>query len=58
MFPLIGSGKLVTAPIISENGEPTQDPIVLQQIYGNNGLAGLLISTPTKEYISRATAAQ
>ncbi|KAL8510553.1 hypothetical protein ACS0TY_017395 [Phlomoides rotata] len=34
MFPLIGSGKLVTAPIISEDGKPTQDPIVLQQIYG------------------------
>ncbi|KAK4386986.1 TBC1 domain family member 15 [Sesamum angolense] len=32
MFPLIGSGKFVTAPIITENGEPTQDPIVLQQI--------------------------
>ncbi|KAK6154406.1 hypothetical protein DH2020_008654 [Rehmannia glutinosa] len=32
MFPLIGSGRFVTAPIISENGEPTQDPIVLQQI--------------------------
>ncbi|KAL2247597.1 small G protein signaling modulator 1-like [Sesamum indicum] len=32
MFPLIGSGKFVTAPIIKENGEPTEDPIVLQQI--------------------------
>ncbi|KAI3466219.1 hypothetical protein Pfo_022882 [Paulownia fortunei] len=32
MFPLIGSGRFVTAPIITENGEPTQDPIVLQQI--------------------------
>ncbi|KAL0320771.1 UNVERIFIED_CONTAM: GTPase-activating protein gyp7 [Sesamum radiatum] len=32
MFPLIGSGKFVTAPIITESGEPTQDPIVLQQI--------------------------
>lgn len=32
MFPLIGSGKFVTAPIITEDGEPTKDPIVLQQI--------------------------
>lgn len=32
MFFLIGSGRFVTAPIITENGEPTQDPIVLQQI--------------------------
>ncbi|KAL3821574.1 hypothetical protein ACJIZ3_007479 [Penstemon smallii] len=31
MFPLIGSGKFVTAPIITENGEPIRDPIVLQQ---------------------------
>ncbi|KAI3456971.1 hypothetical protein Pfo_013634 [Paulownia fortunei] len=32
MFPLVGSGKFVTAPIISEEGEPIQDPIVLQQL--------------------------
>ncbi|GFP79157.1 GTPase-activating protein gyp7 [Phtheirospermum japonicum] len=32
MFPLVGSGKYVTAPIVTEDGEPTQDPIVLQQI--------------------------
>ena len=35
MFPLIGSGKLVTAPIITEDGKPNQDPTVLQQIYGS-----------------------
>ncbi|XP_051135638.1 uncharacterized protein LOC127254535 [Andrographis paniculata] len=32
LFPLIGSGKFVTAPIITENGDTTQDPIVIQQI--------------------------
>ncbi|EYU33615.1 hypothetical protein ABFS82_08G177500 [Erythranthe guttata] len=32
MFHLVGSGRFVTAPIILENGEPTQDPIALQQI--------------------------
>ncbi|KAK4778757.1 hypothetical protein SAY86_006285 [Trapa natans] len=31
LFPLIGSGRYVTAPIISEDGYPTQDPIVLMQ---------------------------
>lgn len=36
MFPLIGSGKYITAPVISENGEPTQDPIAIQQIYGDS----------------------
>lgn len=29
MFPLVGSGKFVTAPVITEDGSPTQDPIVL-----------------------------
>lgn len=31
MFPLIGSGRYVTAPIITEDGYPIQDPIVLLQ---------------------------
>ncbi|XP_057950691.1 GTPase-activating protein gyp7 [Malania oleifera] len=29
MFPLIGSGRFITAPIISEDGQPIQDPLVL-----------------------------
>ncbi|XAR56657.1 hypothetical protein NMG60_11037219 [Bertholletia excelsa] len=29
MFPLVGSGRFITAPIINEDGEPIQDPIVL-----------------------------
>ncbi|XP_076921466.1 rab GTPase-activating protein 22-like [Bidens hawaiensis] len=29
MFPLVGSGKFITAPVITEDGSPTQDPIVL-----------------------------
>ncbi|KAG8365047.1 hypothetical protein BUALT_Bualt18G0062400 [Buddleja alternifolia] len=32
MFPVIGTGSFITAPIITENGEPTRDPIVLEQI--------------------------
>ncbi|XP_042027510.1 TBC1 domain family member 16-like isoform X1 [Salvia splendens] len=32
MFPLVGMGKFVTAPIITEDGEPIREPIVLQQI--------------------------
>ncbi|KAH6764208.1 Ypt/Rab-GAP domain of gyp1p superfamily protein [Perilla frutescens var. hirtella] len=36
MFPLIGSGKYITAPVITETGEPTQDPIAIQQIYGDS----------------------
>ncbi|XP_074302493.1 uncharacterized protein LOC141634088 [Silene latifolia] len=29
MFPLIGSGRFITAPIINEKGEPILDPLVL-----------------------------
>ncbi|XP_071725819.1 rab GTPase-activating protein 22-like isoform X2 [Rutidosis leptorrhynchoides] len=29
MFPVVGSGKFVTARVITSNGEPVQDPIVL-----------------------------
>ncbi|KAL3632216.1 hypothetical protein CASFOL_025200 [Castilleja foliolosa] len=41
MFPLVGSGKYVTAPIVTEDGEPTQDPIILQQINLENEPASL-----------------
>lgn len=33
MFPLIGSGKFITAPIINEQGEPIQDPLVLLEAH-------------------------
>ncbi|XP_052177205.1 uncharacterized protein LOC127791391 [Diospyros lotus] len=29
MFPIIGSGRYITAPVITEDGDPTNDPIVL-----------------------------
>lgn len=32
MFPVIGSGRFMTAPVISENGQPNYDPLVLQEI--------------------------
>lgn len=48
MFPLIGSGKIVTAPIITEDGKPNQDPTVLQQIYGNKTMELYLIKIPIK----------
>ncbi|XP_019196832.1 PREDICTED: TBC1 domain family member 15-like [Ipomoea nil] len=37
IFSLIGSGKFVTAPIISEEGDPILDPIVLQQMGDGDG---------------------
>ncbi|KAJ8435915.1 hypothetical protein Cgig2_013262 [Carnegiea gigantea] len=40
MFPLIGSGKFITAPMINEKGEAIQDPLVLLEtnlgdVHGN-----------------------
>ncbi|ESQ54560.1 hypothetical protein EUTSA_v10025248mg [Eutrema salsugineum] len=32
MFPVIGSGRFITAPVIAENGQPNHDPLVLQEI--------------------------
>ncbi|KAK4750627.1 hypothetical protein SAY87_004109 [Trapa incisa] len=32
MFPIIGSGRYVTAPMITEDGYPVHDPIVLLQM--------------------------
>ncbi|XP_031406475.1 TBC1 domain family member 15-like [Punica granatum] len=31
MFPVVGSGRYVTAPIITDEGNPIQDPLVLQE---------------------------
>lgn len=36
MFPLIGSGRFVTAPIITENGDPTNDPLILEELGVND----------------------
>ena len=40
MFPLIGSGKFITAPIINDQGEPIQDPLVLLETTLENGEGG------------------
>ncbi|KAI4366136.1 hypothetical protein MLD38_022054 [Melastoma candidum] len=42
MFPLIGSGRFITAPIITEDGRAVQDPIVLLQM---NPTAGAIVPT-------------
>lgn len=31
MFPVIGSGRYITAPVITEDGDPILDPLVLQE---------------------------
>lgn len=39
MFPLIGSGRYITAPVITEDGHPIQDPLVLLEANPHIGLA-------------------
>lgn len=31
IFSMIGSGRFITAPVITEDGYPIQDPLVLQE---------------------------
>ena len=41
IFPLVGSGRFITAPVITEDGEPIEDPIVLLEPNPDNGQAAL-----------------
>ncbi|CAL0328917.1 unnamed protein product [Lupinus luteus] len=38
LFPLVGSGKFITAPIVTENGVPIHDPLVLLETNTDNGV--------------------
>ncbi|KAL8209762.1 hypothetical protein R6Q57_006494 [Mikania cordata] len=48
MFPLVGSGKFVTAPVITDDGSPTQDPVVLLEANPEK------LMTPTTQATSSA----
>ncbi|WKA12415.1 hypothetical protein VitviT2T_029797 [Vitis vinifera] len=39
MFPVIGSGRYITAPIITDDGQPIQDPLVLLEANPQKGSA-------------------
>uniref|UniRef100_A0A5B6ZKI7 Putative TBC1 domain family member 15-like n=1 Tax=Davidia involucrata TaxID=16924 RepID=A0A5B6ZKI7_DAVIN len=41
MFPIIGSGRFISAPVITEDGEPIQDPLVLLEANPDKGLGSL-----------------
>ncbi|XP_052206678.1 rab GTPase-activating protein 22-like [Diospyros lotus] len=41
MFQVVGSGRFITAPIITEDGDPIQDPIVLLETNTDNGVASV-----------------
>ncbi|KAK7312892.1 hypothetical protein VNO77_37122 [Canavalia gladiata] len=38
LFPLVGSGRFITAPVITEDGRPIQDPLVLLENNPDNGV--------------------
>ncbi|XP_068668270.1 rab GTPase-activating protein 22-like [Aristolochia californica] len=42
MDSLVGSGRIITAPIINEDGEPIQDPLVLLEANPDKGLASIM----------------
>ncbi|KAF7822875.1 TBC1 domain family member 15-like isoform X1 [Senna tora] len=37
-FPFVGSGRFITAPIITEDGQPIQDPLVLLETNPDKGV--------------------
>ncbi|KAL0550028.1 hypothetical protein IC582_014524 [Cucumis melo] len=39
MFPVVGSGRYITAPVITEDGQPIHDPLVLLETNPDNGPA-------------------
>lgn len=50
IFPVVGSGKFITAPVVTEDGQPIQDPLVLQET--NSGI-NASSSKMVKELLSR-----
>ncbi|XXG82882.1 hypothetical protein AAC387_Pa10g0762 [Persea americana] len=42
MDPVVGSGRIITAPIITENGEPIKDPLVIYEAKPVLGLSSTL----------------
>ncbi|MED6208151.1 hypothetical protein PIB30_042490 [Stylosanthes scabra] len=43
LFPLVGSGRFITAPVITEDGHPIHDPLVLLE---NNPESGVIVPAP------------
>ncbi|GLU23576.1 hypothetical protein SLE2022_395690 [Rubroshorea leprosula] len=41
IFPVVGSGKFITAPVITENGQPIQDPVVLLETNSGTNAANI-----------------
>jgi len=41
LFPLVGSGRFITSPVITDDGQPIQDPMVMPERNPDKGLAVL-----------------
>lgn len=39
IFPVVGSGRFITAPVITEDGQPIQDPLVILETNQQNSSA-------------------
>lgn len=37
MFPLVGSGRFITSPVITDDGQPIPDPLVMPETNTANG---------------------
>lgn len=46
LFPLVGSGRFITAPVVTEDGQPIQDPLVLLE---NNPDGGAIVPPQTPQ---------
>ncbi|XP_061358240.1 rab GTPase-activating protein 22-like isoform X2 [Gastrolobium bilobum] len=42
LFPLVGSGRFITSPVISEDGQPIQDPLIMPE---TNPAKGLVVNS-------------
>lgn len=42
LFPLVGSGRFITSPVITDDGQPIQDPMIMPEGNPAKGLAVLL----------------
>lgn len=38
MFPVVGSGRFITAPVVTEEGQPIHDPLVLLETNPEKGV--------------------
>lgn len=39
LFPVVGSGRFITAPVVTEDGQPIQDPLVVLETNQDNDSA-------------------